>query len=157
MKRIVILFAFVLLMGLLATNVQADPAVISMFPGEGRCNIGWPSSTAPSGFVLFPGEGLSIETNNASGDKILRCRGQVDFGATVQARDFGTRVEGEYVLLTFEQTCNLLPDICNGNGAAVANSSNVPLKCFSGDRLTTDWQEIVTTSGRASIVCKFRG
>ena len=160
MKKYTLLFAIVLLLSVVTGTVQADGAEVVFFPGPGadNCFLGWFANSESGPIVVFVqgSDGLNVDTPSTPSITTLTCHGSIDFGETVEAIDPIAGIVDEYELLTHQEVCLALPAACNGqNGSLIFNFENTGFPCTSRNRPTTEWQEVVSPSGQASIICHF--
>jgi len=164
-----ILVVLVLFLGIVGLQASGPANVIR---GDGTCSVGWfgcssdvgvmlpdGSWTCPAsaiGLVFVEGDWMSVDTNSEPGIESARCKTTIEFGQPNPAGVLGGG--GDVIALSKETVCTFLPDACQGNGAFVANPRTIGslAVCLMNGRPTTDMQETVTPSGRASLVCSLR-
>lgn len=132
-SKIVQVTVLVAALGFAGTRASAEAAFVFKFD-PGGCSFGW----VDFGFnlIALPGEaGVFVDTN--TGVLNLACHGQLPEDGSVPSVADVQAVLGA------------------GPGALVLTVQNVPNGvCNVGGVLTTDFQEVVTPTGRVHLVCK---
>lgn len=117
----------------MVSSAEAESADVFQF-GPGGCFFGWVD--LEFNLIALPGEmGIGVDTNNGKDTINLVCHGQAPDSVLFPSVDD--------VLAFF-----------GFSGAGVFNFENTGSVCNVGGILTTDWQQIVSPSGRVHLVCK---